>query len=349
MLRNVLTMAPEREDTPPRAKGRTVSHQAYWRTSELRRRPLSSHTNTLRYSLVDLRLVVAVADAGNVSRGAARCHLAPSSASLRIRQLEDSLGSRLFRREARGVSLTKAGRVMLEHCRACLAQLEKMHADLAPFAEGVTSRIRLFANSSAIASFLPDDLGSFLALHPDVRVSLEEHGSDDIAAAVADGRADLGIVTMDDEHPDLELAPYRRDELVVVASAALPPTGRGAVRFADCLARPFVSLAGSAIHQFLEGKAAAVGREFDVRVQVSGFPAVVSLVRAGAGLAVVPRSVLRHLADDGIVVLKLDERWASRELSICSPRDHARLPAPAQALLRQLRDSGTPRAAGGAT
>lgn len=256
------------------------------------------------------------------------------------------MGSRLFRREARGVSLTRAGRVMLEHCRACLAQLEKMHADLAPFAEGVTSRVRLFANSSAIASFLPDDLGSFLALHPGVRVSLEEHGSDDIAAAVADGRADLGIVTMNDEHPDLELAPYRSDELVVVAPAGWPAAEPDSVRFADCLAKPFVSLAGSAIHQFLEGKAAALGRELDVRVQVSGFPAVVSLVRAGAGLAVVPRSVLRHLADDGIAVLKLNERWAARELSICSPRDQTRLPAPAQALLRQLRESGAPRTGG---
>ncbi|MGT2491955.1 LysR family transcriptional regulator [Cupriavidus basilensis] len=69
---------------------------------------------------------MAVADAGNVSRGGATCFLAPSSASLRIKQLEQALGTPAVRAEARGVSLTRAGQVMLEHCRRCLAELEQM-------------------------------------------------------------------------------------------------------------------------------------------------------------------------------------------------------------------------------
>ena len=293
----------------------------------------------MRYSLVDLKLVVAIADAGNVSRGAARCHLAPSSASLRLRQLEESLGAPLFTREARGVSLTRAGRVMLEHSRRCLAELEQMHADLAPYAQGVTSQITLFANSSAIASFLPDDLGVFLRAYPDVRVSLEERLSHDIVAAVAGGRADLGIVTWDDEHPDLAFHPYRSDELVVVAPDGVALGRRGAVRFADCLAHPFVSLwSGSAIHTYIVGKATAVGRPLDVRIQVAGFPAVVSLVRAGAGIGIVPRSVMRNLNRDGVAMLALDERWATRRLSVCAPRDPARITGPVKALLAQLRD-----------
>ena len=88
------------------------------------------------------------------------------------------------------MSLTRAGQIMLEHARRCLADLEQMHADLAPYAEGVRSQIALFANSSAIASFLPDDLGVFLRVHPDVRVALEERLSHDIVRAVAEG---LGV------------------------------------------------------------------------------------------------------------------------------------------------------------
>lgn len=307
----------------------------------------------LRYSLTDLKLVVAIADAGNVSRGAARCHLAPSSASLRIRQLEESLGTPLFTREARGVSLTRAGRVMLEHCRRCLAELEQMHADLAPYAAGVTSQVRLFANSSAIASFLPDPLGAFLGGHRGVRVSLEEHLSEDIVAAVADGRADLGVVTWDDDHPDLVFEPYRRDELVIVAPAGRRPGAGDAVRFADCLGHPFVSLwSESAIHHFLVERAAALGRTLDVRIQVAGFAAVVSLVRAGAGIAVLPRSALLPLHGDGLAILALDERWAARRLSLCSPRDLARVTDPAKALLGTLRayadDAGGPPPALGA-
>lgn len=176
----------------------------------------------MRYGLVDIKLFVAIADEGNVTRGAARCFLAPSSASLRLRQLEESLGTPLFTRAARGVSLTRAGQVMLEHCRRSLAELEQMHANLAPYALGVKTQVTIFANSSAIAAFLPHDLARYFKSHPDVRVSLEERMSHDIAAAVAEGRADLGVVTWASSHPQLQLYPYREDALVVLSPKGGP-------------------------------------------------------------------------------------------------------------------------------
>lgn len=290
----------------------------------------------MRYSLVDIKLFVAIADAGNVSRGAAACSLAPSSASLRIRQLEETLGTALFTREARGVTLTRPGQVMLEHCRRCLAELEQMHANLAPYAQGVKTQVTLFANSTAVASFLPADLEHFLRANPSVRMVLQERLSHDIVAAVAEGRADLGVVTWRDEHPDLMFRPYHHDELVVVAPRSAFGRDRK-LRFADCLAKPFISLgSGSAIHTFIVGKAAALGQPLDVRIQVAGFPAVVALVRSGAGIAIVPRSVLRHLDQGSVRVLALQEPWAVRQLSVCARRDESKLSSHAQALLRQL-------------
>lgn len=292
----------------------------------------------MRYDLIDLKLFVAVAEAGNLSRGAASSFLAPSSASLRIRQLEETLGTALFMRGARGVSLTRAGQVMLERCRRCLAELEQMHADLAPYAHGVKGQVTLFATSSAIASFLPRDFEVFLREHPGVRVSLEERASHDIVAAVAESRADLGVVHWNDEHPQLTFWPYHEDELVVVA----PPAGAfgggdKGVRFADCLAQAFISLrSGTASHTFIVGKAAALGRVLDVRIQVADLPAVIALVRSGAGIAIVPRSTLRPGRGDGVRVLALREPWAARKLSVCARRDESLLSGHAVALLRQL-------------
>ncbi len=291
----------------------------------------------MRYDLVDLRLFVAIADAGNVSRGAAACFLAPSSASLRIRQLEETIGTALFVRRARGVSLTSAGQVMLEHCRRCLAELEQMHVDLQPYAQGLKARVALFATSSAIASFLPADLEVFLRNWPDVRVALEEHLSDDIVAAVADGRADLGVVSWDDDHPELSFAPYHQDELVVVAPQSIALGDAGRVAFVECIKHPFVSLdSASASHAFIVGKAAALGHLLDVRVQVGGYPAVVALVRSGAGIGIVPRSVLRNLSTDGLTILALREAWAFRQLRVCSRRDESSLSRAAKSLLGQL-------------
>ncbi|MBK7260650.1 MAG: LysR family transcriptional regulator [Rubrivivax sp.] len=302
----------------------------------------------MRYSLVDLRLFVAIADAGSVSRGAANCFLAPSSASLRIKALESSFGVQLFKREVRGVSLTRPGQVMLEHCRRCLADLEQMHANLAPYARGVKTQVTLFANSTAIASFLPADLQVFLRAYPDVRVSLEERLSHDIVAAVAEGRADLGIVTWDDEHPGLDFHPYRDDELVVVAPLTAELGSAGSTSFAQCLSQPFIGLrSGTAIHTFLVGKAASMGHPLDVRIQLASFAAVVTLVQSGAGIAIVPRSVLGHAGSDGVRVLALREPWARRHLRVCSRRAEDQLSTHAKVLL-QLLCAGAPGAAAAA-
>lgn len=300
----------------------------------------------MHYELTDLKLFVAIADARSVSRGAANCFLAPSSASLRIKQLEKTLGTRLFEREARGVSLTRAGQVMLDHSRRCLAELEQMHANLAPFADGVEARVSLYATSTAIASFLPGELQVFLRAYPSVRVSLEEHLSRDIVAAVVAGKADLGVVTWEDDHPELDFHPYRKDELVVVTPGewAGEIGENGTASFADCLSRPFISLrSGTAIHTFLAGKAASMGCRLDTRIQVAGFSAVVGFVESGAGIAIVPRSILSGRNCDELCILTLREPWAERQLNVCVRRDSDQVPVYAKALLKLMCEGGGAR------
>jgi len=159
----------------------------------------------MHYDLIDLKVFLAVADEGNLSRGAERCHLAPSSVSLRIKGLEEAVGTPLLTRQSRGVALTPAGHIVVEHAQRCVAQLEQMHADLLPFTQGLSAHLTFFANNVAIGTYLPDDLARFFALHPNVRITLEERTSLDIMAAVAAGRADLGAVALENHtHPDLD-------------------------------------------------------------------------------------------------------------------------------------------------
>ena len=67
----------------------------------------------MHYDLTDLRLFVAIAEERNLTRGAARAYLAPSSASHRLRRLEEALNTSLFERQTRGVALTRAGEALL--------------------------------------------------------------------------------------------------------------------------------------------------------------------------------------------------------------------------------------------
>lgn len=270
----------------------------------------------MHYDLIDLRLFVAIAEAKNLTRGAERVHLAASSASHRMRQLEESIGTPLLLREPRGVSLTRAGEALLRHARQVFAQLEQMHADLTPYAKGVRGHVSLWANTHATHTFLPDSLSTFLQRHPQVSISLEEHTSPHVLMAVARGEVEVGVVAGTIEGAEVELIPYRADRLVLIAPADHPLAAQVSSLFAQVLDYPFVMLhSGSAIHTFTMNAAAALGRHLEVRIQVRSFEAVCRMVSAGVGIGLVPRSAVTAGAQ--LAVIELEESWAQRDLKVC--------------------------------
>ncbi len=293
------------------------------------------------YDLTDLRLFVAMAEERNLTRGAARAFLAPSSASHRLRRLEDALQTPLFDRQPRGLELTRAGEALLRHARQVFACIEQMHAELSPFASGIRGQVSLWANTHATHSFLPDDLAGFLKRHPQVSVSLEERTSTEIAMAVAHGEIDVGVLAdAGGQGTGVLLWPYRQDRLVLIVPQGHALAQRASVAFAEVLDQAFVMLhSGSAIHTFTMNAAAALGRHLDVRIQVRSFEAVCRMVGAGVGIGLVPRSAVpRAGLSEPPVVVALDEAWAQRDLQVCV-RKGVELSGFASALVEHLRAS----------
>jgi DNA-binding transcriptional LysR family regulator len=278
----------------------------------------------VKFDLRDLELFVAVADCGSIARAAERAHTVPSAISKRLSDMEELLGTPLITRGTRGITLTPAGHTLLTRARLLLAEATQLEDELASYARGARGHVRLFANISAIVEFLPAALASFLQQHPDIRLHLEEHVSDVIARAVAENVADLGIVSDTPAMEGLEQWPFRRDELVVVVrpdqEVALRRREDGRLAFADCLDLPFVGLhAASALHRQLVRAASDAGRAFEPRIQVTSFDAVCSMVTAGLGIGIVPRTATAaYTTSPGLVALPLADAWAQRELSLCA-------------------------------
>lgn len=293
------------------------------------------------YDLTDLRLFVAMAEERNLTRGAARAFLAPSSASHRLRRLEDALQTPLFDRQPRGLEPTRAGEALLRHARQVFACIEQMHAELSPYASGIRGQVSLWANTHATHSYLPDDLAGFLKRHPQVSVSLEERTSTEIAMAVAHGEIDVGVLAdAGAQGAGVVLWPYRQDRLVLIVPQGHVLAQRASVAFAEVLDQAFVMLhSGSAIHTFTMNAAAALGRHLDVRIQVRSFEAVCRMVGAGVGIGLVPRSAVpRAGLSEPPVVVALDEAWAQRDLQVCV-RQGVELSGFASALVQHLRAS----------
>lgn len=213
---------------------------------------------------------------------------------------------------------------MREHAKRCVAQLQQMHADLEPYAQGMTGHVTVFANNNAISSHLPDDLASFFAAYPSVRITLEERLSHDIVGAVVAGRADIGVVALESQHPALRFLPYRRDQLILLAPLTHALAAKSRVSFAECLGQPFISLqSGAALHTFLMNHASALDGRLDVRVQVSGYRAIARLVSSGAGIGIVPRTAIEASDQGKVAVIELVEPWSHRNLHVCIPRHPA--------------------------
>ena len=292
------------------------------------------------FDLTDLNLFRHVADAGSITHGAARAHLALAAASTRIRNMEKSLGAPLLVRTRQGVVPTAAGRTLLQHARTLLAQSERLKEDLAAFAGGLAGQIRILSNTNALTEFLPEALGAFLAAHPQVSIDLEERLSDEIVGLVAEGVGDIGIVAGTVDTGRLVTYPFRSDRFVLVVPAGHALAAAAEIAFADVLGYDFVGLdRASALQRFLADKAARIGRPLRLRVQLRSFDAVCRMVEAGVGLGIVPETTARRTARTmAIAIVALADSWALRELTICI-RDLAALPPSARLLVEHLRQA----------
>jgi DNA-binding transcriptional LysR family regulator len=291
----------------------------------------------MRFDLVDLRLFLHVVEAGSVTHGAERMHLAIAAASTRIRNMEAALGIPLLHRERLGVKPTEAGRTLVQHARLMLQQAERMRGDLDQYAEGVRGQVRLLSNTNALTEFLPEPLSAFLAAYPQISIDLEERLSNEIVRAVADGTADIGIVAGTVEMAGLETLPFRTDRFVLVVAAAHELATLERIAFAETLDRDFVGLdRTSALQRFLSEKAAAIGRRLKLRVQLRSFDAVCRLVECDVGIGIVPATTAeRHAKTMAIRRIELTDGWALRELTICVRRQ-ADLPVYARQLVQHL-------------
>jgi DNA-binding transcriptional LysR family regulator len=292
---------------------------------------------TARPDLASLALFIRVAETKSITKAAQAVHIALAAASRRITQLEEQYGVQLLHRTARGVELTPAGTAMLLHARRMMEQADELRAELADYTKGGKGLVRIHANTSALAQYLSQDLASFSASHPAIKVAIEEHRSGAIVQAVQGGTADIGIVMEGAPTGELQCFDYRTDTLVAVLPKRHPLRGKH-VAFAKLLPYDIVGLeSDTVISRLLADAASAEGKPLRLRVQLKGFDVVAKMIQAGLGIGVLPEGAARSFARSmGLRLVPLTDAWATRRMWVCV-RDYAALAASARRLVDHLR------------
>ncbi|MEK8033165.1 LysR family transcriptional regulator [Ideonella sp. DXS29W] len=292
----------------------------------------------MRFDLVTLNLVLAIAETRSITRAADREHLALAAASKRLKDLETRLGVQLFERRARGVEPTEAGRALVRHIRSLNASLHALESEVVEFSRGIKGHLRIAANAAAIAEALPADLATFSREHPQIRISLEDMTSANVQSAVAEGRADVGVFAPPLVDQRLATWPYRAGELaVVLPQGHALARARGGLRFDALLDCDMVGLhIGASVHELMLQRALERGRTLNARLQVRGFDAIAQLVGEGLGVAVLPAVVAERFAKlFAIQVRPLDEPWARRRYLLAAQAQEV-LPAVVQRFIDLL-------------
>ena len=292
----------------------------------------------MHFDFSDLRLFSRIAEEQNLSRGARRAFLSPAAASARLKALEEQLGTRLFYRESKGLSLTPAGEKLLRHARVIERQFEHVRSDFEEFSKDEVGHIRIFANTTAVTEFMPEVLAKFMADRPAVTVDLQERLTRDIVRGVLDGSADLGIISGPITAEELQVVHFSTDKLVLCTPVGHPlAMASREIAFADTLDYPHVSLhEGSTLHSYLTDLVRDQRRRLQIRIQVRSFEAMCRMIEAGVGIGVVPLSAaLRHSKTMQIEISELADAWAIRERAVIV-RDIEGLPGCARDLIDEL-------------
>lgn len=268
----------------------------------------------MHFDLADLRLMVRVAEANSLTRGAEAAHLSLPAASTRIKNLEESVGTKLLFRTSQGVTLTPPGQAFVQHARTVLAQLENLTGDMQEYAKGVKGHLRVAGSTTALSEFLPPVLSAYLRSHPDVNIDLRERLSHDIVRAVSEGQVDIGIVSGPVRTEALQAIAYRSDRLVLVVARDHALASAESVPFERTLDFDHVGLhEGSGIHAFLRQVSASVHRTLRMRIEVGNFEAACRMIEAGIGIGIVPRSAaMRHAERLAIRLVALADAWSLR-------------------------------------
>ena len=295
----------------------------------------------MRFDLLDIKLFLAVVEHGSLTRAAQAVNLALASVSERVSGMEDALGAPLLQRTRRGVRTTAAGDAFARHARVIQNQVEQMQGELRSFGAGLRGRVRLLSNTAALASFLPPQLSHFLVAHPELSIDLEERPSVEIALAIAEGRAELGVMADSADLSALQSHVIATDQLVVIVATQHRIASQASVSFAQIVSQPFVGVSDAALEIHLQERASRLGQQLQYRVQLRNIEQVGHMVAAGVGIAILPQAAAEQLQRDGQVKsVPLSEAWTSRQLNLCA-RDFSVLTPAASLLAQQLIDAST--------
>ncbi|HUA46218.1 MAG TPA: LysR substrate-binding domain-containing protein [Solirubrobacteraceae bacterium] len=251
-----------------------------------------------------LHYFLTVVDEGGVTRAARRLHVAQPSLSQAIRTLESELGTELFHRVGRGLQLSAAGEALIGPARQVLRAMDEARDAITGIVELKTGTLEIAALPTLAVDPIATLIGRFREQYPGVQVRVHEpETADGVLALIRGGACEVGAAHLPLHGEKITVHPLGEQELLFVLPPGSVPRNERPVGARELAMTPLVvSPPGTSTRILLEQALTAVGVTPNIAVQTAAREAIVPLVLAGAGAALLPAPLAHEAARRGATI-----------------------------------------------
>lgn len=273
-----------------------------------------------------LKVFVTVVEQSHFSKAAELLNLSQPGVSLHIKNLENELGVKLLHRSPKQVSLTEAGAILYKHAKVIQARYDEARQEIQMLRDEVTGSIQIGASFTIGEYILPKKLAEFAAQYPQVNIQVTIGNTQEILSAVRGNQLDIGFVEgAAQASADLDVIPYMKDEMIVVAPSGHPLSGsvvveQNMLQDQVWVLRELGSGTRAFSDHYMEQTAIRPKRSY-VFTSSQG---VKEAVAAGLGIAMVSRWIVqKELATGEVEELRIRQLHLERSFSIIRHKEHS--------------------------
>ncbi|MCH2078180.1 MAG: LysR substrate-binding domain-containing protein [Rhodobacteraceae bacterium] len=272
-------------------------------------------------SIRALRTLIAVRRHGTFRQAAEVEHLTPSAVSHQMKQLEETWGLELFDRTLKTPKLTQAGLTLVEEAEGLVAAYDNLPAKVMARDE-LSGELILGAVPTTLVGLVPRGLAQLKALHPDIRVRIVPGLTNDLFLQLARGQIDGAILSKPDVLPrGLHLAEIISEDFVLLAPKEMSDeTPRDLLRTEPFIRFTRDAVVGRQIEAWLQKRGITVTDA----MELDGLDAISSMVAAGLGVSIVPRSIFAAQGDLPVARLTLEDTPPRRIIGLVNQANTSR-------------------------
>jgi DNA-binding transcriptional LysR family regulator len=263
--------------------------------------------NFKNITLQQLEGLIALMEAGSYTRAATHLFLSQSTLTKQIQNMEDAAGTKFVNRGSAGISLTPEGRILYDYAKRLSRLRDEASDRIARLKDQDSGHIHIVASTTPATYILPQLLQQILPLHPDIRVHIQMHDSDEALQTVLSNQAEIGFIGKETANAKIVSTRLCRDKLLLIVSPQHRLARQPSVTIAELAREAFIvrehgSGTQAIFDDFLQQQGGQRLSRFNVICEMGSTEAVKEAILAGIGIAILSFFAVRRELEQGSLI-----------------------------------------------